>query len=224
MIVCLTFYEETEAQQRLTELYKFHKDMYFDPDRKRIILERDQIHVVNGKKASLEQLRERPLHKYVALINPGDRQSFEKVLNAGVSHVIAGSHSIPTLAYQIKNRTSGLSYIDPVLNIDFLKVFDKATTRETGLQRHFQLDFERASSKLSFAECRILQGILEGKSNLKIAESAYLAKSTVNNHVSQIIRKINAKDRTHAIKRAIELDWITGALHDRSSDRAAHKA
>ncbi|QQK81609.1 response regulator transcription factor [Salicibibacter cibi] len=217
MIVCLTFYEETEAQQRLAELYEFHNDMYFDPDQKRLLFEREQIHVVVGKRASLEQLRERTLHNYVALVNPGDRQSFEKVLNAGVSHVIAGSHPIPTLAYQIKNRTSGPSYIDPALNIDFLKVFDKAITRKTGVQRHFQLDFEKASSKLSPAECRILQGILEGKSNLKIAENAYLAKSTVNNHVSQIIKKINAKDRTHAIKRAIELDWIVGAFHDRGS-------
>ncbi|WP_160112499.1 LuxR C-terminal-related transcriptional regulator [Salicibibacter kimchii] len=215
MKVCLTFYEDTEAQQRLAELYEFHKDMYFDPDQGRIILEREQIHVVVGKKASLEQLRERPLHKYVALVNPGDRQSFEMVLNLGVSHVIAGSHSIPTLAQQIKNRTSDHSYIDPTLNIDFIKVFDKASTRKTGLQKHFQLDFEKASAKLSLAECRILQGILEGKSNMKIAENAYLAQSTVNNHVSKIIKKINATDRTHAIKRAIELDWIVDAFHER---------
>lgn len=211
MKVCLTFYDDTEEQQRLADLYEWRKDMYFDTEQKRIILEHDQIHVMR-KKESLEELEERPLHKYVALVNPGDRQLLEKVLNAGVSHVIAGTHSIPKLAHHIKNRTSSSAYIDPKLNMDFLKVIDKVFTRKTktGAQSDLKLDVVKASLTLSSAECCVLQGILDGCSNLKIADNTYLANSTVNNHVSKIIKKIHAKDRTHTVKRAIELGWIKG--------------
>ncbi|WP_193745261.1 response regulator transcription factor [Geomicrobium sp. JCM 19055] len=30
----------------------------------------------------------------------------------------------------------------------------------------------------------------------------------MNNHVSQLTKKINANDRTHAIKRVIQLGWL----------------
>ncbi|SDI45919.1 response regulator transcription factor [Natribacillus halophilus] len=208
MKVCLTFYEEAEEQEKLQQLYQSREDVYWDAEREQVVVENEQIYV-KGKEASLRHLKERPLHNYVALVNPGEHQLFKQVLDAGISHVIAGSHSIRTLGSKILNKTSSSVYIDPVLNLDFLKVMDKAFTPKKQRSMPFQLHFENAAKILSHAECQIFQGILDGKSNLKIAKDAYLAPSTVNNHVSKIIRKINAKDRTHAIKRAIELNWIS---------------
>ncbi|WP_054636904.1 response regulator transcription factor [Thalassobacillus sp. C254] len=100
-------------------------------------------------------------------------------------------------------------YIDPVFQPRFVNAYRSLYRIETESEnKRLELIYEKAMENLSEAECRILEKILEGKSNRKIAEECYLAVATVNNHVSHLTKKMAANDRTHTIKRAIESGWV----------------
>lgn len=57
-------------------------------------------------------------------------------------------------------------------------------------------------------EYEILQLLVDGKSNLEIAEILNISEKTVKNHISNIFRKINVKDRTQAVVMAIRNRWV----------------
>lgn len=56
---------------------------------------------------------------------------------------------------------------------------------------------------LSNRELEVLRLVAEGYSNQQIAELIHLAPGTVKNHVSVILMKLRARDRTNAVLRAI---------------------
>jgi NarL family two-component system response regulator LiaR len=56
--------------------------------------------------------------------------------------------------------------------------------------------------QLSSRELEVLKLITEGKSNKEIAQDLFITSHTVKAHVSNIIQKLSAKDRTDASVRA----------------------
>lgn len=49
----------------------------------------------------------------------------------------------------------------------------------------------------------MLRLVAEGYSNRQIAELIHLAEGTVKNHISSILIKLGARDRTNAVLRAV---------------------
>ena len=65
------------------------------------------------------------------------------------------------------------------------------------------IDQEKIKSlDLSNREYQVLQKIAEGLSNKEIGEHLFLSESTIKTHVSSILVKLDAKRRTHAVKKA----------------------
>jgi DNA-binding NarL/FixJ family response regulator len=64
---------------------------------------------------------------------------------------------------------------------------------------------------LSQRELDVLRLVAGGYSNREIASALFLATGTVKNHVSNILLKLEVRDRTRAVLRAMEL----GILHHR---------
>lgn len=56
---------------------------------------------------------------------------------------------------------------------------------------------------LSVREVEVLRLVAEGYSNREIAGALHLAEGTVKNHVSTLLVKLNARDRTNAVLRAL---------------------
>ena len=56
-----------------------------------------------------------------------------------------------------------------------------------------------AQPELSQRELQILKQMAFGKSNKQIGQILYISKYTVRNHVSAILKKLNAMGRTEAI-------------------------
>ena len=61
---------------------------------------------------------------------------------------------------------------------------------------------------LTGRELDILNCAKEGLSNEEIAEKLFISKHTSKAHISSIIKKLNAKNRTNAIYKALKLGFI----------------
>lgn len=62
---------------------------------------------------------------------------------------------------------------------------------------------------LTKREQQILEYISEGNTNKQIANALSISEQTIKNHVSAILRKLNANDRAHAVVLAIRKGWIS---------------
>lgn len=67
---------------------------------------------------------------------------------------------------------------------------------------------ELVKSSLSEQEVRVLILVAEGYSNKDIAKQLFIAETTVKSHVSNILTKLNAKNRTEAVKIGKELKVV----------------
>ena len=66
---------------------------------------------------------------------------------------------------------------------------------------------EAVVAHLTYSETQILQYKADGNSNRQIAYILQISEPTIQSHVSNILRKLNANDRAHAVALAIHYDW-----------------
>lgn len=67
---------------------------------------------------------------------------------------------------------------------------------------------ETLVTPLTTRETQILNYIANGNTNKQIAAILQISEQTIKNHVSAILRKLNANDRAHAVVLAIRHGWI----------------
>ncbi len=66
----------------------------------------------------------------------------------------------------------------------------------------------KSAIELSEREQQILRLLVGGFSNKEIARAIFLAEGTVRNHVSNILAKLDCRDRTQAVLKAINAGFI----------------
>lgn len=91
---------------------------------------------------------------------------------------------------------------------------DSVMTRPT-IARQVLNQFQSMSSlgdaivvPLTQRERQILTFVADGNTNKQIAGILDISEQTIKNHVSAILRKLNANDRAHAVVLAIRRGWI----------------
>jgi two-component system NarL family response regulator len=57
-------------------------------------------------------------------------------------------------------------------------------------------------------ELEVLALVAKGRSNKEIASALGVSDETVKTHVSNVMQKLNAQDRAHAVTEAIRLGWM----------------
>jgi DNA-binding CsgD family transcriptional regulator len=62
---------------------------------------------------------------------------------------------------------------------------------------------ERAPFHLSRTEMQLLSGLVAGLTTDQIAQTSFRSRHTIANQIRSIIRKLNAKNRTEAISKAL---------------------
>jgi two-component system response regulator DegU len=67
---------------------------------------------------------------------------------------------------------------------------------------------EKIASPLTQRELQILSCIANGGTNKQVANNLGISEQTIKNHVSAILRKLNANDRAHAVALAIRNRWV----------------
>ena len=73
------------------------------------------------------------------------------------------------------------------------------------------IELRHNESKLSLSEreLQILTLVARGFSDKEIAKKLFVVKSTVNNHILNILKKLNARNRVQAVIEAIKHDLLT---------------
>jgi DNA-binding NarL/FixJ family response regulator len=61
---------------------------------------------------------------------------------------------------------------------------------------------------LSTRELAVLDCVAQGFSNKEIADELFVSEQTVKNHMTSVLRKLNATDRVGAILHAMRLGWM----------------
>ncbi|MGH2618308.1 MAG: response regulator transcription factor, partial [Thermomicrobiales bacterium] len=61
---------------------------------------------------------------------------------------------------------------------------------------------------LSTRELAVLDCVAQGLSNKEIADELFVSEQTVKNHMTSVLRKLNATDRVGAILHAVRQGWM----------------
>lgn len=67
---------------------------------------------------------------------------------------------------------------------------------------------EKVAAPLTTREIQILSYIANGNTNKQVAHVLGISEQTIKNHISAILRKLNANDRAHAVALAVRNQWV----------------
>jgi DNA-binding NarL/FixJ family response regulator len=145
---------------------------------------------------ALRELRARGDHTPLILLTTfDDNQVMLEAVEAGAQGFLLKDAAPEDLRDGILNVRRGESLLQPVSTDPVRERFTyRETTAPTG-----------AFTEREVAILRLLAG---GYSNKEIARSVFLAEGTVKNYVSEILAKLEARDRTQAVLKAITLRVI----------------
>lgn len=149
---------------------------------------------INGIEASRVILQEQPQAKIIALTVNEDDQVFE-VIRAGIAAYLLKDVDAADLVKAIIEVYEGRSVVHPRVTARLFGELNRLATRP---QVNDLLD------QLTPREKEVLKLIGRGDSNRDIADTLYISEKTVKNHITNILRKLGAKDRTQAAIFAIK--------------------
>lgn len=161
---------------------------------------------INGLQVTREIKASLPDTAVINLTAYHDEEQIIHAINAGASAYYPKEVMPDTLMFAVRHVTQGQWVIDDrVLNEDELGdwLFDQyRQIAATGI-----VDDSRFVP-LSAREMEVLQYVVRGSSNKGIAYALQISQQTVKNHISSILRKLDAKDRTEAAVYALRHGWI----------------
>jgi DNA-binding NarL/FixJ family response regulator len=148
-----------------------------------------QLPGLNGIEATNRILSEFPDSRIIVLTTyTGDAQVL-RALRAGARAYILKGHVHRELLETIRTVHAGRKRIPP----------DIAT----------ELAEYATEDELSSREIEVLRLIASGNSNKRIADQLFIGESTVKSHVTNILSKLSANDRAHAVTIGLKRGLIT---------------
>ena len=135
----------------------------------------------------LEYIRSNNIHCKVVIVTTFKRMGyFERAIKNNVAAYVLKDRSIDELMKTINNILAGHKEYSPELMENIFNSHNPLTNQE----------------KI------ILLKIKEGLSNKEIANELFLSEGTIRNYISNILTKLNCKNRTEAVKKSTEEGWL----------------
>ena len=135
----------------------------------------------------LEYIRSNNIHCKVVIVTTFKRMGyFERAIKNNVDAYVLKDRSIDELMKTINNVLAGHKEYSPELMENIFNSHNPLTNQE----------------KI------ILLKIKEGLPNKEIANALFLSEGTIRNYISNILTKLNCKNRTEAVKRSTEEGWL----------------
>jgi two-component system response regulator DegU len=135
--------------------------------------------------------------------DPNDEELFE-VIKTAAAGCLSKRANAAELASTIRRAYSGEYPINESL-MTRPRVARHVLDQFRGLTK----TLEGVAAPLTKRETEILTYVAEGNSNKEIAHILSISEQTIKNHVSAILRKLNANDRAHAVALALHSGWIS---------------
>ncbi len=146
---------------------------------------------------ALEQLREHhPELPVLVLTTFDDDQLVLQALQAGARGYLLKDVTVARLAEAVQTLAAGGTLISPSITDGLLRALRSAPAPAGGLGPPLV-------DALTQRELEVLRLVAEGCTNREIAGVLHLAEGTVKNHLSAILQKTGARDRTSAVLRAL---------------------
>nr|WP_166852430.1 response regulator transcription factor [Isoptericola sp. BMS4] len=144
---------------------------------------------------ALEELRERGCPVPVLVLTTFDDDELVlRALRAGAAGYLLKDVTVEQLAAAVRTLAAGGTYVQPAVTARLLRA-----VRAGGALP----DDEAFVQELTARETEVLRLVAQGCSNREIAGLLHLAEGTVKNHVSQVLLKLDTRDRTRAVLRAL---------------------
>jgi two-component system, NarL family, response regulator DesR len=121
------------------------------------------------------------------LTNLGRAGNLRRALAAHVSGFLLKDAPPEQLAWAIRNVVAGRRVIDPHLAVS---------------------TWEDGENPLSARELEVLRGAAQGADPAEIATVLHLSVGTVRNYLTNIVTKMNARNRVDAIRAARDAGWL----------------
>ncbi|KUP36106.1 MULTISPECIES: two-component system response regulator YvfU [Bacillus] len=142
--------------------------------------------VYSGLEVAEELMKKGCKSKVIILTTFARPGYFERAVKAGVHGYLLKDGEIDDLADAIRKCVKGKRMFSPELTFNMIRDENPLTVREQEILRLAAL----------------------GKTTKDITLELYLSQGTVRNYISEIIQKLNAKNRTEAASIAEEKGWI----------------
>lgn len=146
---------------------------------------------MNGLEA-IRELRERGIASKIIVLTASKKREYIITANKlGVKGYLLKESEPINLIKAIKEVSLGRSFLDP--EVAMLLPLNKETNED------FTEENMNKISLLSTREYEVLGLLSKGLSNKNIGEELFISEKTVKNHVTQIYRKLEVKDRLQAV-------------------------
>jgi DNA-binding NarL/FixJ family response regulator len=153
--------------------------------------------------AATRRLRELlPATRVIVLTTFDDDEHVFDGLRAGAAGYLLKDVSSQRLVEAIRAAARGESFLQPSVAAKVLAEFSRMEPSPPATGNDSLVE------PLSDRELEILRLMAEGLSNREIGAALFITEGTVKNHVTNILGKLNVRDRTQAALRARELGLI----------------
>ena len=118
-------------------------------------------------------------------------------------------------------EVQAMGFLGYIVKASAYSDFVKSVARVMANERSFpstDRGHQHASFRLTRRQEQLLGCVRLGMSSKEIAAACFLSEGTVNNCITAATRALNAKSRSHAVSRAIELGLLTIEVRQNSSD------
>jgi DNA-binding NarL/FixJ family response regulator len=157
--------------------------------------------VLDGIAATRRLRAEQPEVRVLALTTFDDDEDVFEALRAGALGYLLKDVSSDRLVEAVLAAARGESVLQP-------SVAAKVVARLAQLDAAPRSRPQPLVVPLSDRELDVLRLLADGRSNREIAGDLFLAEGTVKNHVTNVLAKLGARDRTQAALRARALELL----------------
>jgi DNA-binding NarL/FixJ family response regulator len=158
--------------------------------------------VLDGVEATRRIVAEQPDCRVIVLTTFEEDEEVFSALRAGAAGYLLKASPSGKLCEAIRLATRGESFLEPSVTAKVVGEFARMGARTARRMA------PPLAEPLSVRERDVLRLLAEGRSNKEIASELGIAEGTVKNHMSNVLGKLGALDRTQAALRARELDLI----------------
>ena len=158
--------------------------------------------VLDGIAATRRLRVEQPDVRVIALTTFDDDEEVFAALRAGAVGYLLKDVSSARLVEAVLAAARGESVLQPSVAAKVVARFARMPADDAAPRP------QPLVVPLSDRELEVVRLLAGGRSNREIAAALFLAEGTVKNHVTNVLGKLGARDRTQAALRARELDLI----------------